>query len=205
MQDPNLINIAAVDDTGESYFRAIKGLRTDGDYLSLVMALYGTSGFALTDRQPSADALSDTTPRGLDTIGYPYLYDPYNDVWNRQRGNHAATLLTSAARTATVNSTDQTNHNARGVHVIINVSAYPAAASVVPAIEAYDEVAGIYYPLLTGAAIVATGYTILKVYPGIGEVANGAASDVLPQTWRVLMTHADADSITYSVGAQLVL
>ncbi len=30
------------------------------------------------------------------------------------------------------------------------------------------------------------------------------ANDILPSTWRVNLVHADTDSITYSVAAQLV-
>jgi hypothetical protein len=43
-----------------------------------------------------------------------------------------------------------------------------------------DPVTETYYNILVGPAIAATGATILKIYPGIGTVVNGAASDVLP-------------------------
>lgn len=125
--------------------------------------------------------------------------------FDRVRNNVERTLLASAARTATTDGSDETNFNHRGGHFIINVTAYPAAASVVPKIQGKDPVSGIYYDILEGIPIVATGFTILKVFPGAAASANAIASDVLPRTFRIRMEHADADSITYSVGLALVV
>ena len=119
--------------------------------------------------------------------------------------NVCVTLLASAARTATVATADQSNNDYRGVHVIIDVTAVASTPSVVATIQGKDELSGEYYDLLVGTAITATGTTVLKVAPGIGTVSGGAAADVLPSTWRVNLVHADTDSITYSVAAQLVI
>ena len=119
--------------------------------------------------------------------------------------NHSIALLPSAARVATINSADQENLKARGLHVIIDVTLDPAAASITPTIQSRDPLSGTYHDLLVGNAIVAVGTTILKVYPGIAVSANAAASDILPRVWRLRMVHADGDSITYSVGAELVI
>ena len=119
--------------------------------------------------------------------------------------NEEIVLLASAARTASAESLDYTNFEARGVKVVIDVTADPASASVVFKIEGKDPASGKYYTLLASAAVAATGTTVLTVYPGIAATTNVAASDVLPKTWRVTATHADADSITYSVGASTIL
>lgn len=119
--------------------------------------------------------------------------------------NAEATLLASAARTATVDSADQDNPEARGLHVIIDVTAISATPSIVAKIQGKDPASGKYHDILVGTAITATGTTVLKIYPGLPVVAGGVASDVLPKTWRLRMEHADADSITYSVGAGLVV
>jgi hypothetical protein len=111
-------------------------------------------------------------------------------------------ILASAARTATATGADQADPNAEGLHLIINVTAVTATPSVVPTIQGKSPV-GTYYDVLVGAAITATGTTVLKIGPGIAAVANAAAADILPDTWRVVLTHADADSITYSVAAVL--
>lgn len=115
------------------------------------------------------------------------------------------TVYASAARTATPTPTTFTSTRAeKGGHFVIVVTAVTATPSVVPAIEAYDPTSNTWYAVLTGAAITATGTTVLKIYPGIAVQANATAADILPQTWRVTMTHGDSDSITYSVAANLV-
>ena len=109
-------------------------------------------------------------------------------------------MLASAARTASVNTADHTNHGARGIHVIIDVTSITSSPSVVFTLQGLDTASGKYYDLLVSAAIVATGTTVLKLYPGITPVANGAANDILPRAFRVEVVHADTDSITYSLG-----
>ncbi len=119
--------------------------------------------------------------------------------------NKDITLLVSAARTAVINSADQVNTRRRGLHIIIDVTVDPAAASITPKIQGKDPVSGKYYDLLVGVPIIATGTTVLKVYPGIVALANVSASDILPAHWRFRMEVADADSITYSVGAAVIV
>lgn len=64
---------------------------------------------------------------------------------------------------------------------------------------------GQYYTILASAAITGTGTTVLRVYPGLTAASNLVANDILPSTWRVNLVHADSDSITYSVAAQVVI
>ena len=118
--------------------------------------------------------------------------------------NFNAIALESAARIATNNSDDLTNSQHRGCHVIIDVTDITATPSVVPTIQGKDSLSGKYYTLLVGAAITATGTTILKVYPGLTADANLVTNDIVPSKFRILMTHGDADSITYSVSVSLV-
>jgi hypothetical protein len=120
-------------------------------------------------------------------------------------GNSALTLLASAARTATVNTADQYNHGGRGAVVTINVTASAATPSVVFTIQGKDELSGTYYTILASAAVTGTSTTNLRVYPGLTAAANLTVSDVLPRVWRVNCVHADADSITYSIGAAVIV
>jgi len=119
--------------------------------------------------------------------------------------NEYIELLASLARTANVDTPDQTNFGHKGLHLIIDVTAISLTPSVVPTIQGKDPLSGKYYDILVGVAITATGTTVLKVYPGVTASANVAASDVLPLIWRLHMEHADTDSITYSVAANLVV
>lgn len=126
--------------------------------------------------------------------------------------NRFVGLYSSTARTSTPSPVVQANPLHRGLHVVIDVTAVSATPSVTPRIvgvgpTALDALgnpsAAADYILLEGTPITATGTTVLKLYPGIVAVANGAASDFLPYLWKVTMTHADTDSITYSVFAML--
>lgn len=115
-------------------------------------------------------------------------------------------LLDSSARTATANSDEQTNLNGRGVQVVLNVTAIPATpAGITPKVQSKDPASGTWSDLLSGGSITATGTTVLTVYPGIGVTANESASTVLPKIWRVEVEHADAESYTYSVGANVAV
>lgn len=121
------------------------------------------------------------------------------DIKGNER-NSAATVLTSAARTATTSSADQTNLSAQGGHVIINFTANAGAISVTPAIEAQDPASLTWYPILNGALVNSLGTVVLKVHPGLPGVNNKTADDGLPLVWRVTLTHGNANSVTYSVG-----
>jgi len=113
-------------------------------------------------------------------------------------------LLPSAARTASQNSQAVgMEANEKAAHIIIDVTAIAATPSVVPTVEGWDSISESWYSILVGVAITATGTTVLKVGPGVGAVANGAANDYLPNRWRVSMAAADADSMTYSIGANI--
>ena len=111
-------------------------------------------------------------------------------------------VLASAARTASVNSADFTNPGgAKGLRVWIKCTVDPAAASVVFTI-AGKTAQGDYYTILTSAAVASVTTVTLVVHPDIAASANVNALSVIPYTWRVQAVAADADSITYSVGAE---
>lgn len=110
------------------------------------------------------------------------------------------TILDSAGRTATNNSEWYTNADYRGGHFIIDVTAVVSSPSVTFTIQGYDTASGKTYTVLASAAITGTGTTVLKVYPGLTASANAVANDVLPRVWRIVATHSNANSITYSVG-----
>lgn len=114
-------------------------------------------------------------------------------------------IYPALARTATPTQTvfNDFSHTRLGGHFVIRTSAIGAAPSVVPVIEAQDPLSSQWYPILTGAAITATGLVVLRVYPGVAAVANLSVPDFLPPIWRLTMTHGNADSITYSASANL--
>lgn len=116
--------------------------------------------------------------------------------------NRDRVIFESAARTATHNSSDIPNRQGRGLVVTIDVTAVSATPSVVFKIQAKDVASGKYRDVLESAAITAVGTTVLRVHPSLTAAANTIAKDMPGATYRILATHGDADSITYSVGAE---
>ena len=115
------------------------------------------------------------------------------------------TVYSSAARTASPTPSTLLNKFNTGVQVIINVTATADTPSVVFNVQGKNGVTGEWYTLLASAAITGTGTTVLRVAPGETDAANAVEGAHLPRVWRVQAVHADADSITYSVGANLVI
>jgi hypothetical protein len=122
--------------------------------------------------------------------------------WDRLRANQDITLLASAARTTTVSTADQTNYNGDAIDVVLDVT-NAGTGSITVTIEGKDALSGKYYTLLAGAAVVANGTTVYRVGPGLTAAANAVANFRVPRTWRVTVTHNNANPITYSVGASL--
>jgi len=110
--------------------------------------------------------------------------------------------LDPEARTASTFSRDLKGQWSSGV-VIINCSAKTGTPSVTFDVEGKDPASGDYYPILTSVAITGTGMTVLRIHPAMVAATNVIAAEVLPHTFRVRATHADGDSITYSVGVMV--
>lgn len=111
-----------------------------------------------------------------------------------------AVAYVSAARTATPTAYPLYTRGATGVVATVVVTAAGVTPSVVFTIEAYDPASATWTALLTSAAITGTGTTKLSVALGIAEVTNLAVSKILPDTIRIVPTHGNATTITYSVG-----
>ncbi len=118
-------------------------------------------------------------------------------------GKDAGTLLASAARTSSTDSSAQTHNYIKGVTLVINITSVSGAASVTPKIQVLDSVSSQYADLAAFGAISSVGIFPIQLYPGIDAVSGIAVSKVLPRLWRFRMEHANADSITYSVAYQL--
>lgn len=123
------------------------------------------------------------------------------------RGNVAGTGIASAAFTSTQNSADISNIGCRGVQAILNVTA-GTTLSLVLTIQAKDPVSGSYYKLNADpSAVTGTGLTVYELFPGIGATSGGVTqrtSASLPRTFRITVTHGNANSATYSVGYSLI-
>lgn len=135
-------------------------------------------------------------------------------TWDRNRNNVEGTVLTSQARTTTTNSTDQTNYNARGVLLLLNVSSEATGETLSLKIQAKDPVSANYTDyvdlgVIYDAATDAPGTKLTAIYPGLvsSELAAGAKGKAapMPRVWRAVVTHSASSSWTYSLGYEAVL
>jgi len=144
------------------------------------------------------------------TVSFNYAVDPDADsgggafVQTVTPNNRALEILPSAARTATNSTADFQNAAHPGAHFILDVTAVSGSASITLSVEGKDPVSGKYYTILTSGNIVAVNTYVFKIMPGITTATNQAAADFIPSEFRVTMTHATGDSITYSIGANFV-
>lgn len=108
-------------------------------------------------------------------------------------------IFPTLARTAT--STVTLACESLGGLFVINVTAVTATPSVVFTISGVEPASGstAAWTILASAAITGTGITVLRVHPSLTASANAIAKDILPSSISVVATHADTDSITYSV------
>lgn len=121
------------------------------------------------------------------------------------------TIFASAARTDTHSSqlyhNVDINTNVRGMLLTLDVTAATATPSVVMTVEWYDAASDSYETILTAVAVTGIGKDSYLIYPE-SAAASGAITQVvnfpMPSVWRVTMTHADTDSITYSLGAMML-
>jgi len=133
-------------------------------------------------------------------------------TWDEWRNNTEITIFASALRSeGTVNSSDITNHNAKGGVFILD---YTAEAGTNPVLDLKlqwkDESVSDTYFDVPGAAFSQAGSVStdsLVVYPGVAETANESVSDVLSRTFRVVSTVGGADfpTVTFSLGCQLIV
>lgn len=107
-------------------------------------------------------------------------------------------VMASAARTATHSVTMVTP--CLGGVFIIDCTAVTVTPSVVFTVAGVDPASDKAYTILASAAITGTGTTVLRIHPSLTAAANTIAKDVLPQALKITATHANADSITYSLG-----
>lgn len=110
----------------------------------------------------------------------------------------------SAARTATPAAVTYQCSYARGIQVVVDVTAVGVTPTITVKIDSVDATSGKFYNLLTSAGISAVSTTVLRIYPGATVAAGLAANDCLAEAVRITVTHTDATTITYSVSAHLI-
>lgn len=96
-------------------------------------------------------------------------------------------LVTLTAASAGVNSAVQVNNFYRGVQIGIDVTAITGTTpTLTVTLEGVDPVNGSTFTVLASAALSATGYTTLTVFPAIAATANVSANTILPFNWKIV-------------------
>lgn len=119
-----------------------------------------------------------------------------------------ATVLSSTERTATTASSDM-NCAAVGMVLFFDVSD-AGSGMVTPTLQYKDPASGSYVGVWTAAAGLNSATTATYLfYPSVNTDATANFTEAidmpLPKTWRMYMTHANSEAITYTVGAAYIL
>lgn len=119
----------------------------------------------------------------------------YNGTtYDRTRINTTGVVI-AAGTTSTQTNIALTTYNARGLTLVVNVSAV-SGGSITVAING-TTASSYQYPLLTSVALNTVAVTPLRIFPAATVAANTASNDVLPRNVQVTVTVTG--SITYGV------
>ncbi len=119
------------------------------------------------------------------------------------------TVFASTARTATSTSSEVRSGlksgaggHTRGLALVIDCTAVTSTPSVVFTLEVATG-GGAYAVIATSAAVTTAGTAaVMVIHPDVAtDVANFADQGPMRTRWRLVATHADANSITFSVIA----
>jgi hypothetical protein len=171
---------------------------------NLLVGIRNSSGL-----EPWIDAWGSLDGWGssVKTLGVASEGFAYNGAtWDRWRNNTEGTLLASAARTATPPSSTMTNYNHRGLDLQFRVTAVTGSPSLTVSVQTQDA-DGNWVSIASFTAVTAVGVYSYQIYPGAQSSASytSVRGTALPRTWRVLVTHGTADSVTYSLKYALIV
>lgn len=182
--------------------------------------LLGHDGSSTWTRIRATTAGTDAlTPPGSGVLHVQAILRMFNgSTLDRVRGNTETTLLSSSARTSTTATSDQTNYNARGVQLTLDITATPNNAETLTVeLQVKDPVSAKYTTITAFTALVAsalgasptTATYVYTVYPGAVETAAVAQHEVqglpVPRTWRARVVHSSTGSWTYSLAGSEIL
>lgn len=148
------------------------------------------------------------TANGIPVADFPMLYN--NSNYDRMTNNMNVSIQNAGtAKTATFTTGDQTNYNARGVIVYVNVSVTPTGTTptLQPIIQIKDSVSSNVMAILTASAnITAQGLYAYAIYPSAISGVTQSANMPLPRTWNIqFVIGGTTPSFTFSVSASYIL
>lgn len=193
---PTVLSFAAIynGSTRDRQRSVVNGQDTTGTGIAAagILAQYDdTATSTVTENQFAP--LRETSGRGLHT-------NARNEAGTELKMIEEVTVLTSASRTTTQTSADYENPNGCQIlQVLLNVTS-AGTGSITVTIDGKDNLSGTYYNLLTGAAVTTNSLTRYRVHAGMAAAANLVVRDLVPKTFRIVVTANNANAITYSVA-----
>lgn len=109
----------------------------------------------------------------------------------------------TAAGLGTVTTNDLQNVNATGLTVVVDITAITGTSpTLTVTIQGKDVASGKYYTILAGAALTATGTTVMRIYPGITQTNTATlASFTIPEWYRISYTiGGTTPAVTATIG-----
>jgi hypothetical protein len=149
------------------------------------------SGTVSVTNMTTASSLADGASNP--TIAYFGAYGMLHNgtTWDRAKSNFNTTTGDTGAKTVTVAGATQTNFNARGAAISINMGTVSGTTPTFTAQAQFSPDGGTTWVNIAGAvtaSITATGVYTLIIYPGVTVAANASISYPLPRTWRLNYT-----------------
>jgi hypothetical protein len=178
---------------------ALQGGESNSDKLQIIYdavtgdPTYDTAPVTLAgnNAQMKNDASNgDSVADGIATV-HARTYNPAAGNYDRYRGNYNANTGDTGAKTSSFNGATQTNYNARGANILINMGTVTGTTpTLVAKLQGSNDGGTTWYdiPGAVTPTITSSGQTLLEVYPGVTPAANAAVSSPLPRTWRVAYT-----------------
>ncbi len=135
------------------------------------------------------------------------LFDLGDGTYSVAPATRTGILLASDLRdeTGDVESDDQINHHAKGVLVLLDVEEVDTSNPPSLVLKIQGMIGEEYYDILQSAAVTTKSKNVYRVHPVFEAVSNLVAQDVLPRDWRVIVTHGNAEDVTYSVSYSTIL
>lgn len=113
-------------------------------------------------------------------------------------------IYASAARTTTPDTAEiELPQGSKHFTIVIDVTAATSTPSTVFTVAGVDRVSGKTWTLLTSAALVGSGTTVMHLGPGLTTSGTTTVNAPLPPVIRVTATHGNANSQTYSAAGHV--
>lgn len=118
-------------------------------------------------------------------------------------------LLPSADRAGDTATAIQQDALALAIRLYLNVTQSPGGGGLTVVIRGYDKASGNYVEISQGGAAVTTvGTYAYEMTPYPSDAAFGnimeATSRAVPYQWDAIVKHADGETYTYSLSAEIV-